>query len=106
MADAPAGDLRSVAGGDDGGRIRSGCAGDQYSCPRCVDQTGGAGGRATADAETSAEGLASVTHIEWRTAPVPGEDPSLACRFSRPAVQNSAPEEQPTLFNDSSQLMG
>jgi hypothetical protein len=34
-----------------------------------------AGGGTTADAETSAEDLANVTHIEWRTAPVPGEDP-------------------------------
>jgi len=33
------------------------------------------GGRVTADAEISAADLADVTHIEWRTAAGPGEDP-------------------------------
>jgi hypothetical protein len=33
------------------------------------------GGRTIADADISAADLANVTHIEWRTAPVPGEDP-------------------------------
>ena len=33
------------------------------------------GGQATADADISAAWLANVTHIEWRTAPAPGEDP-------------------------------
>jgi hypothetical protein len=34
-----------------------------------------AGGQAIADAEISAADLADVTHIEWRTAAGPGEDP-------------------------------
>ena len=44
-----------------------------------------AGGRATADAPISAADLATVTHIEWRTAPGPGEEPvflTAATHFS------------------------
>ena len=44
-----------------------------------------AGGRATADASISAADLATVTHIEWRTAPGPGEEPvflTAATHFS------------------------
>jgi len=44
-----------------------------------------AGGRATADATISAADLATVTHIEWRAAPGPGEEPvflTAATHFS------------------------
>jgi hypothetical protein len=53
-----------------------------------------AGGRATADADISAADLANVTHIEWRTAPVPGEDPvflTATTHFSVLDVDTLAP---------------
>jgi hypothetical protein len=58
-----------------------------------------AGGRATADADTSAEGLPSVIHIEWLTAPAPGEDPvflTATTHFNVPDVNTLAPNwDQP-----------
>jgi len=53
-----------------------------------------AGGRATADATISAADLATVTHIEWRTAPGPGEEPvflTAATHFSVLDVDTLAP---------------
>ena len=52
------------------------------------------GGQATADAEISAADLADVTHIEWRTAAGPGEDPvflTATTHFSVIDVDTLAP---------------
>jgi hypothetical protein len=53
-----------------------------------------ANGKAAADANIAASFLANVTHIEWRTAPAPGEDPvflTAATHFSVLDVDTLAP---------------
>jgi len=52
------------------------------------------GGQVTADALITAADLANVTHVEWRTAPMPGEDPVFlmaAAHFNVLDVDTLAP---------------